>query len=104
MLDNLTTDQKSLASLMSEISERCQTAGWMLNLEYVLWDAVISGPRKYGHDKITENDIDLLKKYSCKAGSWILFDDNSEETALAIMDWEIKFMIDVSTNPDVLDK
>ena len=104
MLSDLPTEQKTLAELMSDISERCQYAGWLLNLEYVLWDAIISGPRQYGHDTITQHDIDLLIKHRDKANCWIYFDDESEETAIGIMDWEIKFKIDISTNPDVLGR
>ena len=74
MQENLNSDQLALAKLMSDISERCNYAGWMSNLEYVLWDALMNGERKYGHDNISTQDIESLKQYSNKAKSWIFFD------------------------------
>ena len=79
MIKDLTIDQKILADFMSEISERCYSAGWMTNLEYVLWDTLTTGPRKYGHDTISQSDIVELRKYSEKADSWIFFDDDIDE-------------------------
>ncbi|WP_165499728.1 hypothetical protein [Pedobacter frigidisoli] len=47
---------------MREISEYCYSAGWMLNLEYALWDALLNGKRKYGQSIISEIDIEILIK------------------------------------------
>ncbi len=58
----LTSEQKKLADFMSEISERCYSAGWLKNLEYVLWDTLNNGTRKFGQDKISHDDIDELKQ------------------------------------------
>jgi len=104
MIKDLTTDQKILADLMSEISERCYSADWMADLEYVLWDAVTSGPRKYGHDTISQSDISALKKCSDKANSWIFFDDDTEETGLSISDWIQKFKATIAVDPKVLHR
>ena len=103
MITDLTTDQKVLAEFMSEISERCYYAGWMTNLEYVLWDTLISGPRKYGQDTINQSDIIKLKKYSDNAASWIYFDDKVEEIGLSISEWTIKFKTTIENNPEVLN-
>lgn len=104
MIKDLTATQNLLANLMSEISERCYSAAWMADLEYVLWDAVTSGPRKYGHGSISEGDITALKKCSNEANCWIYFDDTTEETALRILDWTDKFNAVVAVNPDVLHR
>lgn len=102
MYPKLSPDQEALVNYMSEISEECYSAGWMLNLEYVLLDALTSGPRSYGHDLITENNIEILKELSLKTKGWIMFDDLSEETYIEKELWEIKFSKAVNQNPDIL--
>jgi hypothetical protein len=102
MINDLTAEQKTLADLMSKISEHCYSAGWMGNLEYVLWDALTSGPRKYGHGIINQSDISELKKISEKANSWIYFDDETEETGLSLSEWTQKFKNTIAVNPEVL--
>ena len=92
MRKDLTTEQNLLAEYMSEISERCYGAAWMANLEYVLWDALSSGPRKYGQDFITQQDIDLLKKMAEISNCWIIFDDHLDEISFDLKDWEDKFV------------
>lgn len=102
MMKDLTPAQAALADLMSEISERCYYAGWIQDLEYVLWDAVQKGERKYGHDRISNDDIEALKTLSEKAGVWIVYDDLTEETAIDISSWQKKFQTDVESNPELL--
>ena len=104
MLKDLAADQKILANFMSEISERCFSAGWMKDLEYVLWDALTTGPRKYGQDAISQNDITKLKSYCINADGWIIFDDNLEETGLSINEWSHRFNIAVKNDPGVIGK
>jgi hypothetical protein len=82
MRKDLTSQQLLLADYMSDISERCYYAGWMQDLEYVLWDAVLHGERKYGHDKISLKDVETLSDLSKAANSWIIFDDNTDETSI----------------------
>ncbi|MCG2616020.1 hypothetical protein LZZ85_17115 [Terrimonas sp. NA20] len=87
MLSNLTTDQFALANLMSKISERCYSAGWMANLEFALWHALLHGPCAYGQGFITETDIANLRSLSDQADCWIVFDDVNEETAISLQTW-----------------
>lgn len=91
MLNDLNPDQRTLAESMSDISERCYHSGWQQDLEYVLWDAVIKGERKYGQDFITSEDIETLKHLSDQAGCWIIFDDVTEETAIDLAAWSLKY-------------
>jgi len=102
MINDLTSDQKKLAAFMSEISERCYFAGWMNNLEYVLWDVLESGQRTFGQGIITTEDIKQLKALSYKSESWICFHPEHEETALTLNAWRQKFKEDVKRNPLVL--
>lgn len=101
-MKDLTPEQLALADLMSEISERCYHAGWMQNVEYVLWDALKSGERIYGHGTITQEDISALKELSQAANCWIAFDDTLGETAIELPIWQKKFQDDVQQHPEIL--
>ena len=69
MRKDLTNNQVQLTDLMSDISERCYYSGWMHNLEYVLWDAVLHGERNYGHGIISKEDIEALLSLSEEANA-----------------------------------
>jgi hypothetical protein len=88
MLKDLNTDEASLASYMSNISEKCWSAAWMENLEFELWHAVVTGPKTYGHDLITQLDIDYLQLQSVKANCWIIFQETNEETSISLNEWK----------------
>lgn len=103
MLKNLTVKQELLAQLMSDISEKCYSAGWEQGLEYVLWDAVINGEREYGHDIITKREIEALILLSNETNCRIVFDDDTEETAIPLDIWQAKFKNDVSNNAKLLN-
>ncbi len=102
MLNNLSPTEKQLTELMSEISERCYSAGWMEGLEYVLWDAVISGPRHYGREMITQEDINQLIQLSRKANAWIVFDDEQDQLAIPLDTWNILFAEDIKQNRNLI--
>jgi hypothetical protein len=87
---------------MSNISERCYYATWMENLEYVLWHSVIEGPRRYGHDEISADDIRALKMLSERCGTWIFFDDVDGETPISMDLWQEKYTQHINTNPRAL--
>jgi hypothetical protein len=61
----------ALATLMSAISERCYAASWKHGTEFVLWDAVRNGPRDWGRDRITAEDLERLSDLSRATGGWI---------------------------------
>ena len=102
MTRDLTGQQLLLANSMSDISERCYYAGWMKGLEYVLWNALRHGERKYGHDSISKKDIETLRTLSKAANAWIIFDDETEETVMDLNTWEQKFKEDVEQNPELI--
>lgn len=72
---------------MSDLSEMSYCAGWMEGLEYVLWKAVIGGPRKYGFLEITDEEISKLKELSDDCGGWIIFDDDKGEIWVQMEEW-----------------
>lgn len=103
MTPNLTIDQKVLADYISAISERCYYAGWITNIEYILWDCLINGARKYGHDYITQQDINFLKSQSIRIGCWIIFDDKDGEIAIDLDKWKTQFKRKVNNHPNMLN-
>jgi len=102
MLTDLTEEQKKLAELMGGISERCYSSQWMKNLEFVLWDALITGERIFGQGKITTRDIEELTEHSRLCSAWIYFDDDTEETAITIASWIKLFQEVIQKFPDTL--
>lgn len=103
MLKDLNIEQTKLMVFMSDISERCFSAGWMENLEFSLWNAVLDGPGRYGHGMINRENIDYLKDQSTVCNCWIVFDEITEETAIDLTLWREKYNQDILQDPSVLD-
>jgi hypothetical protein len=91
MLRDLTKDQRLLADFMSDLSEEAYYAGWMRDLEYALWEAVLGVRCEYGRLELTEAHRMRLRELSDGCGGWIVFDDNTEETWLPRAEWEERF-------------
>ncbi len=102
MLCDLKEDTFLLAYTMSNISELGWCAGWMQNLEYVLWHAVTSGRREFGRVTIDSDHITALQLLSDRIGGWIYFDDQEEETYIPLAEWQLKFDQVTQANPEVL--
>ncbi|MEO3408342.1 hypothetical protein AAFN85_30785 [Mucilaginibacter sp. CAU 1740] len=95
----LTAAQQKLADFMSYLSEEAYAAGWMSGLEYELWEMVLNGPRKYGRHFINQDDIDTLIQLSNEFSAWIYFDNETEETAIPITEWEKMYGGYLARNP-----
>ena len=91
MLNDLTTEQSSLARYMSELSEKAYYAGWMSGLEYALWQLVLGQRDDYGHVTFSPEDAGVLRRLSQACGGWIVFDDAKEETWVPPAEWERRF-------------
>ncbi len=87
---------------MGELSEEAYSAGWMQNLEYALWDAVVNGERKYGHHFISRADIASLVKLSNESNCWIYYDDVTQETSISLNIWREKFKAEIHKNPNLI--
>jgi len=73
-----------LINVMSAISEERWCAGWMQNLEYVLWDAVTG--RREGN--CSPEEIEQLKYLSEKCDGWIVWDEQAKgERFVPMQDW-----------------
>lgn len=87
----LPPNARALAAFMSQLSEQAYYATWMLGLEYELWQAVISGPRKYGRLRITSVHIAELRRLSDATAGWISFDAAEGPSLMAMQAWEKHF-------------
>jgi hypothetical protein len=92
MLKDLNEDQLQLEELMSRISEEAVSAGWMDGLEYELWEILIGLRTSYYRRIVTQEEIEQLRFLSNKCGCWIIFDDESEETALDLDTWKKRYI------------
>ncbi len=81
----LTADQKALADLMSEISERLFFTGWLSGLGYALWEHVAF---KKEDKRITAEETQRLRALSDKTGGWIVWNDEHGETFVTFSEWE----------------
>lgn len=88
MLNDLNKEQLALENFMSNISENGFSAGWQKDLEFDLWTALVDGKRNYGFYTLTEEDINQLRSLSEECGCWIVFDDETEETAVDLESWK----------------
>jgi hypothetical protein len=73
-----------LVKVMSGISEESWCAGWMRNLEYMLWD-VVTGRRE---GICSPDEIEQLKYLSEKCGGWIIWDEQAKgKRFIPMPDW-----------------
>jgi hypothetical protein len=91
MLSDLTSKQRDLADYMSELSEEAYCAGWMMGLEYALWDAVLRHSNEYGGLTLHDAERSRLRGLAEGCGGWIIFDDATEETWIPMAKWEKLF-------------
>jgi hypothetical protein len=91
MLGDLTATQRRLAECMSELSEEAYCAGWMLELEYALWEALVDGRSEYGRLELTDEHRSRLRQLSDECGGWVVFDEVTEETWLPTAEWQARF-------------
>lgn len=71
-----------LRKLMSEISEECWCAGWLIGLEHILWEAVTGKQTKI----CSPEEIEHLRYLSEKCGGWIIWDDQATGEKFAPME------------------
>jgi len=87
VLADLTPMQRVLAHRMSEISEDTYCAGWLINLEYELWQSLVDGPGEY-FSAVTEAEIEELRVLSDACGGWIVWDkDRGGQTFVPLDQW-----------------
>ena len=65
-----------LLGLMSGISEEFWCAGWLIGLEFDLWNAAANA--KYGQGAITERQVTLLRLLSEECDGWWHWRDGAD--------------------------
>jgi hypothetical protein len=69
--------RRLLLQKMEELSEDRYAAGWMLDIEYDLWDAVVcNAPGYYGLDEQERADLSQL---AADAGGWFALNRQSKK-------------------------
>lgn len=76
-LDDMTNDQQSLVSMMSELSERYYSAGWMSGLEESLWEVLQGNPHAFAGGSISAEETEALRAACEKADGWVIWKDDS---------------------------
>jgi hypothetical protein len=104
MLRDLSPPQRQLADFMSELSEEAYCAGWMAGLEYALWEVVLGERKEYGWLAIGEDHRARLRQLADDCGGWVIFDDETEETWLAMAEWQARFVLWKGESLVALDK
>jgi len=78
-------EERDLADTMSDISEDCWCAGWLIGLEYSLWDAIQTGDLEFGMATINSYDLKRCKELADKVNGWVVWMDNGH--GLPIGQW-----------------
>ncbi len=68
--------RRNLAELMSEISEDCYCAGWIIDNEYGIWEAMYTGNLHYGRDEIDRFKLERCRALSVLTGGWVVWLDD----------------------------
>jgi hypothetical protein len=95
----MSPEAAALRDYMSDLSEDAWYAGWMMDLEYALWDAVEHGPRSYGRLDITAQHIGRLRELSAACGGWIQFAADAVEEEFVPLDVWKRLAADRAADP-----
>ena len=84
--------QIELYELMSEISEDCYCAGWMMGLEYAIWGALQDGDLRYGMGEMDAASLMRCRALSLTLGGWIVWVDDDTDPSLTHEHWGPRFV------------
>ncbi len=69
-----------LLRLMSDLSEDCYAAGWLIGCEVTLWDFVTRNqPGDWGGGFVAQEDINSLRRLSAACGGWWHWPDGADD-------------------------
>jgi hypothetical protein len=91
MVMDLSSQQRALAERMSDISEDAYCAGWMIDLEYDLWQIVVAGHGSYGAVSLDDAEVGELRDLSAACGGWIIFERDKGEVFVPLAKWQELF-------------
>jgi hypothetical protein len=79
--------RETLLRMMEDISEDCWCAGWLNDLEFTLWKAVLTGKTNLGFG-MPESDLIRLKHlHEMADGWWIWADDEENRRFVSTEEW-----------------
>jgi hypothetical protein len=87
----MTPEAEDLEMYMSYLSENAYCAGWMYDLEYLLWSAVVEGSRRFGAIELGERECARLRRFSTACGGWIIWDESEGEKWVPLDVWEERY-------------
>jgi hypothetical protein len=73
----------ALEQHMSDTSETCYCAGWLIDCEFALWQFCEDGPGQWGMDFVTTEDVQTMLGLSERCGGWWVWRDGDDETIAA---------------------
>jgi hypothetical protein len=80
--------QAKLYQLMSDISEDCWFAGWMMGNEYAIWECMHSGDLRYGFTEMDDALLNQVRELGKQLQGWIVWDDASGDVAFVnVTEW-----------------
>jgi hypothetical protein len=59
-----------LLQLIRDTSEECWCAGWLVDLEFILWDAMLTGKANFGWGAANERYLIRMRYLHELAGGW----------------------------------
>ena len=86
-LEDLSSDQRDLATFISRISQRSYRALWMQGIEIDVWRALHAADGGGPPLNLSRGEVQRLLDLSGRCGGWIVFDANRGETFVPIQDW-----------------
>jgi len=76
----------ALATAMSQASEEAYCAGWLIGLEYILWESLLNPHVK--EENWAPEVLECIRKLSELCDGWIYWDDEvDEETYIPMKEW-----------------
>jgi hypothetical protein len=90
---SVTGKAAALAEAMSDISEECWCAAWLMGCEYDLWRMLRDGSRNWGFGEVSEADVERLRELSAECGGWVYWAKGlgGSETFAPLDEWLIMF-------------
>ena len=87
------TPERKLIDVMQGLSEDYWCAGWMYDLEYVLWSCVLDPQNaNFGPcGPLEPNEVDYLTRASREAGGWARWSDPQGITFIELAAWEQEY-------------
>lgn len=88
----MTDNQEALYQLMSDISEDCYCAGWMMGLELAIWGALQDGDRTYGMGEMDAEQLEQCRTLANEIDGWIVWVDDDDIPGLPSCEWGPRFL------------